>query len=327
MLILSKKNVQSVLQMKELIPTIEHALIEFSRGGCIQPEKRGIDFGTEIGLMEVFIGYLVSDNLIAVKTLNSRKENPPNGRPFIYAHISLIDRHTGETVALIEGGSITAARTAAASAVAARHLSRPESRHLALIGTGRQGRTHLETLLQVRPIEQVTVFDISPESAANFKSECEEKFRVDIHLSTSVQEAVRKADIIQLCTTTVEPVVFGEWVEPGTHINSIASYAPTVCEVDTALVQKSLVVTDTRSEALQGAGELVIPLSRNEINKDHLYGEIGEIAAGSKPGRQSSDQITFFKSMGIAVEDVAAADLIYRRARERNIGNEIMLEE
>lgn len=327
MLILPRGIIQSVLQMKDLIPIIEHSLVEFSMGRCIQPEKKGIDMGTDVGLMEVLIGYLTADKLMAVKTLNSRSENRHRGKPFIYAHISLIDQQTGEPLALIEGGSVTALRTAAASAVAARFLSREDSRYLALIGTGRQGRTHLEALLQVRQLERVTIFDISSESAEKFKAECKEKFQIDIQIASSVEAAVAAADIIQLCTTTVEPVVFGEWVRPGTHINSIASYAPTVREVDTALVQKALVVTDTKNEALKGAGELVIPLSKQEITKEHLYGEIGEIAGGMKTGRSDQDQITLFKSMGIAAEDTAAADYIYRRARELKLGTEVNLEE
>lgn len=326
MLILPRGIIQTVLQMKDLIPIIEHSLIEFSKGRCIQPEKKGIDLGNEGGLMEVLIGYLTADKLMAVKVLNSRSQNRHKGKPFIYAHISLIDQQTGETIALIEGGSVTALRTAAASAVATLYLSREDSRHLALIGTGRQGRTHLEALLQVRPLERVSVFDISNESAEKFKAECETKFQVDIQIASSVEEAVNMADIIQLCTTTVEPVVFGAWVRPGTHINSIASYAPTVREVDTSLVQKALVVTDTRDEALQGAGELVIPLSKGEITEEHLYGEIGEIACGMKTGRRDQDQITLFKSMGIAAEDTAAADYIYRRAKELKLGTEVNLE-
>ena len=327
MLILTRSQVQSLIQMKELIPLVEHALVEFSRGNCIQPEKKGINLGTDTGLLEVLIGYLTEDGLMAVKTLNSRKKNPASGRPLIYADISLIDPETGETLALIEGGSVTASRTAAASAVAARHLSRMESRHLALIGTGRQGRTHLEALLQVRPIDTVTIYDIFPESARKFRSESLEKYDIAINIASSVEEAVREADIIQLCTTTVEPIVFGEWVRPGTHINSIASYAPTVREVDTALVLKAKVVTDTREEALTGAGEIVIPLREGAITKDHLYGEIGEIAGGSKAGRQEEKEISLYKSMGIAAEDVAAADYLYKQAVKQGIGTTVHLED
>jgi len=327
MLILTRSQVQSLIQMKELIPLVEHALVEFSRGNCIQPEKKGINLGTDTGLLEVLIGYLTEDGLMAVKTLNSRKKNPASGRPLIYADISLIDPETGETLALIEGGSVTASRTAAASAVAARHLSRMESRHLALIGTGRQGRTHLEALLQVRPIDTVTIYDIFPESARKFRSESLEKYDIAINIASSVEEAVREADIIQLCTTTVEPIVFGEWVRPGTHINSIASYAPTVREVDTALVLKAKVVTDTREEALTGAGEIVIPLREGAITKDHLYGEIGEIAGGSKAGRQEEKEISLYKSMGIAAEDVAAADYLYQQAVKQGIGTTVHLED
>jgi len=327
MLILTRSQVQSLIQMKELIPLVEHALVEFSRGNCIQPEKKGINLGTDTGLLEVLIGYLTEDGLMAVKTLNSRKKNPASGRPLIYADISLIDPETGETLALIEGGSVTASRTAAASAVAARHLSRMESRHLALIGTGRQGRTHLEALLQVRPIDTVTIYDIFPESARKFRSDSLEKYDIAINIASSVEEAVREADIIQLCTTTVEPIVFGEWVRPGTHINSIASYAPTVREVDTALVLKAKVVTDTREEALNGAGEIVIPLREGAITKDHLYGEIGEIAGGSKAGRQGEKEISLYKSMGIAAEDVAAADYLYKQAVKQGIGTTVHLED
>ena len=327
MLIIPRSVVQDVLEMKKLIPLIENSLKEFSLGRCVQPETKGIDLGTETGLMEVFIGYLKDERLMAVKTLNFRKKNPRMGKPLIYAHITLIDPDTGETLALIEGGSVTASRTAAASAVAAKYLSRTDSCRMALIGTGRQGRTHLEALLQVRPLRRVTIFDKYRESAEKFRSESLRKYDIEIEIAESAESAVGEADIIQLCTTTIEPVVFGAWVRPGTHINSIASYAPSVREVDTELVRKARVVADTRQGALRGAGELVIPLKEGAITEDHLYGEIGEIAAGLKPGRMNDSEITLYKSMGIAAEDAAAADFIYRAAKDHGFGMEVSLEE
>lgn len=327
MLILSRSVINRIMKMEELIPLVEHALVEFSRGNCVQPDKEGLDLGIETGLLEIFLGYLSADQQMAVKILNSRKKNPESGLPLIFATISLIDPDTGETLALIEGGSVTASRTAAASAVAARFLSRPESRRLALIGTGRQGRTHLEALLQVRPINQVSIYDIHRGSAETFRSESLEKYGIKIDIASSVEEAVKDADIIQLCTTTREPVLFGAWVRPGSHINSIASYAPTVRELDTELVLKSKMVTDSRDEALKGAGDLLIPIREGLISGKHLYAEIGEIAGGVKPGRSNPREITVYKSMGIAAEDVVAAAYLYRRALNSQGGIEISLED
>ncbi len=311
----------SLLDMKSLIPMVEEGLVEYSLKKTVRVDKRGLDFGEDVGLVEVFLGHLETQGMTAVKTLNSRKANPAKGKPLIYASISLYDGETGETLALIEGGSVTASRTAAASAVAAKHLSRENSSKLALIGTGRQGRTHLEALLLVRPLRQITVFDIHRESAEAFKEEGEEKYGIAIEIADSVQDAAEGADIIQLCTTTVEPVLFGKWIDAGCHINSIASSAPSVREVDDEIVLRSKCVSDSIPEALRGAGEFI------KLDEKHLYGEIGEIAGGEKSGRSSPEEITFFKSMGLAVEDAVAALFLYRRALEENLGTRIVLED
>jgi len=327
MLLIPQSMVDEIIKMNELIPIIEQSQIEYSQGKCIQPDKRGVELGERIGLLEVFVGYLSKSETMGVKILNSRKKNPANGRPLIYANITLIDSDTGEPIALIEGGSVTASRTAAASAVATRYLSRENSETLALIGTGRQGRTHLESILEVRPIIHVSIYDINPASAISFKQESESKYDIEIDIAPTIEHAVRESDIVQLCTTTKDPVVFGDWISTGTHVNSIASYAPTVREVDTEFILKAKVVTDSRLDALKGAGELVIPMSEGLIRESHLYAEIGEIASGAKTGRSNDEEITFYKSMGMAVQDVVAANYIWKKALAANLGRQINLYE
>ena len=327
MWLLSSSTVKSLIDIKELIPLVEEALIDFSVGASVQPERNGIDLGVNTGLLEVLIGYLPKRQSMAVKALNSRNDNPRNGRPYIYAYITLFDLNTGEALAVMDGAALTAFRTAAGSAVATNYLSRADSRRLLLIGTGRQGRAHLEALRSVRPIETVVVYDIDTERSRAFMQEHTERTGMDIQVGVSLKDDVADADIIQLCTTATDPVILGEWVKAGTHVNSIASYAPSVREADTALLQKSKLVTDNSSDALRGAGELVVAIERGEVTADHLYAEIGEIAAGEKPGRETEDEVTFYKSMGMAVQDVAAATYVYDKALANGLGVNFDLDE
>jgi ornithine cyclodeaminase len=275
--------------------------------------------------MESLSAYFEKGNKLGIKVLNSRFGNPKKGLPLIYASILLFDPEDGSLLCIMDGGALTAARTAAGSAVATRHLSRKESHSCSIIGTGRQGRTHLRSISAVRNITSVSIYDIDGDAALRFEEEMEAELGIPITVHGSVREAVAEADIIALCTTSDKPVLYREWVGKGVHINSIASYSPDICEIDSSLVHAARVFTDSREEALHGAGDLLIPIEEGLFTEEHLAGEIGEVCAGTLEGRTSPDQITLYKSMGLAIQDVAAAYYIYQRAREQKKGEEIAL--
>jgi ornithine cyclodeaminase/alanine dehydrogenase-like protein (mu-crystallin family) len=309
--------------MEELIVVMENAHEEFSAGRSIQPPRSGFELSKYPGLMETLSAYLQESDQLGVKILNSRRANPSQGRPFIYATVLLFAVETGELEAILDGGSITAARTAAASAVATKYLSRQDSQNLAIVGTGRQGRTHLQALTCVRSIRRIALYDTDRDRAEGFQREMSAHFPQPMAIASSVEQAVESADIIALCTSSDRPVLLGKWVKAGTHINSIASYSPKVREVDSELFAAARVVADSKTEALEHAGDVLIPLEEGRVGRDCIYGELGEVVGGRIPGRENDAQVTLYKSMGLAIQDVAAANYLYEKALEQGIGTEI----
>lgn len=321
--LINQTQIETLLDMEELIRVMENAHVEFTAGKSLQPPRSGFVLSKHQGLMETLSCYLEESDKLGVKILNSRARNPSQGHPFIYATVLLISVETGELKAILEGGSITAARTAASSAVSTKYLSRQDSSNLAIIGTGRQGRTHLQAITVTRPIRRITIYDTDGNSATRFQEEMSLRFRQPIEIASSVEEAVEFADVVALCTSSNRPVLLGKWVKPGTHITSISSYSPEVREVDSDLFAAAKIVADSKIEALEHAGDVLIPLQEGRVARDCIYGELGELCSGKISGRQNDEEITLYKSMGLAVQDIAAANYLYEKACEHELGAEI----
>ncbi|HEX2922714.1 MAG TPA: ornithine cyclodeaminase family protein [Chloroflexota bacterium] len=324
-LLLGKRDVAGLLQMDELVPALEAAQIEYSAGKCVQPMRYGVKIPGHPGSLDMMSGYLPDSDALAVKVLSLRTENPNRGLPIIHATALLLDSATGRLLALMDGGAITAARTAAVSGVATRYLARPDATSLGIIGTGRQARTHLWAMTVVRDIRLVRVYNPHQDSALAFKMEMEARFGIPIEVMQTPESVVRGADILVLSTTATEPVVRSEWVSPGMHINSIASATPQVREMESAVVARAKVVVDSREAALHEAGDLLIPISEGLISADHIYGEVGEIAGGIKAGRTSAEEITVYKSLGLAIQDTAVAKVLYEKAVSTGVGLQVDL--
>jgi ornithine cyclodeaminase/alanine dehydrogenase len=324
-LVLGRHDIDSLLEMSDLIPAVEQAQAEYSRGKAVQPMRVGMQIPRHPGSLELMPGYLEESDALAVKVLTGRRENPRVGLPIIHATILLLDPPTGRLLAILDGGSITAARTAAASGVATRYMARAGARVMAAIGTGRQARTHLWAMKCVRPIDQVRAYDLHPESAAAFKQEMESRFGIPVQLCDSAEAAAQGAAVIVLTTNTIEPVLRSDWVEPGTHINSIASATRQVREMDSELIRRAKVVVDSKEAVLDEAGDLIIPIQEGLIGPDHIHAELGELSMGTRSGRESEDEITVYKGVGLAIQDVAAARLLYAKARAAGIGIEAEL--
>ncbi len=321
-LLLSEKDIHALMDMSALIDALISAQVQFSRGNASPPMRYSIKLPRYPGSTDMMPGYLAESNVLAVKVLSSRWNNTAAGLPIIHAAVLLIDPGSGRLMAIMDGGSLTAYRTAAVSGVATRYLSREQASSLAIIGTGRQAGTHLWAMTLVRSVERVVLFDRNMEKAADFKNRMEKKFQCDFELAASAESAVKTADIVVLSTTANEPVLFGQWLREGMHINSIASATPRIRELDSAAIQKSKVVVDSREAALKEAGDLLIPLSEGKIAPGHIYAEIGEIAGGIKPGRVHESEITVYKSLGLAIQDAAAAEWLYQRAVQEGFGTE-----
>ena len=234
--------------------------------------------------------------------------------------VALFDGETGELKALMNGAAITAIRTAAVSALATRLLAREDAGDLALVGSGTQARTHLEALACVRPLHRVRVASRSPERARRFAEEMSGAGKMLVEAMPSVEEAVRGADLIVLATDAAEPVVRREWISAGTHLNAVGASLPTRREVDSATMASSRLFVDRRESTTNEAGDYLIPLAEGVIGPDHIQAELGEVVTGARPGRATRDEITLFKSLGLAIEDLAAAAAVCERALASGVG-------
>jgi alanine dehydrogenase len=296
---LDEATVGRLLRMEEVVPTMERALAGFSGGKVVQPVRTMLPVEEHeglLGLMPAYTGTALGAKLVAFYPKNV-------GVPTHHATILLFEPETGEPLVTMDGRLITEVRTAAVSAVATEHLARPEASVLAIIGSGVQARSHLEALRLVRDFVEVRVW--SPRHAEDFAREH------DVDAAASAEEAVRGADVVVTATTSSTPVLRGEWLSPGAHINAVGAPRPDWRELDAGVLGQARVYVDSREAAQKESGDV---LAAGEV-----FAEIGEVASGTKPGRQDPEEITLFKSLGLAVEDVAAAELVYRKATEKRV--------
>ena len=293
---LDEAAVDRLLRMEEVIPAMERALADFSSGKVVQPVRTMlpvVEHEGFLGLMPAYTGAALGTKLVAFYPHNTDV-------PTHHATILLFKPETGEPLATMDGRLITEVRTAAVSAVATEFLARPDASVLAIIGSGVQARSHLEALRLVRDFREVRVW--SPRRAAAFAEEH------GVRAAAAAEEAVRGADVVVTATTSPTPVLSGEWLSPGVHINAVGAPRPNWRELDDEVLRRSRVYVDSREAAQKESGDVI---AAGEISA-----EIGEVTAGTKPGRRSAEEITLFKSLGLAVEDVATAELVYRKALE-----------
>lgn len=297
-MILDEAAVRDLLHMEELIPVMAGALADLSSGKVVQPMRVMLpvsDHGGFLGLMPAYGGGALGAKLVTFYPNNQ-------GVPSHHAMILLFRPETGEPLVTMDGRLITEMRTAAVSAVASKLLARPDASVLGILGAGVQARSHLEALRLVRPFREVRVW--SPRNARAFAKE------FGILAAASAEEAVRGADVVVVATTSQTPVLFGDWLSPGTHVNAVGAPRPTWRELDDNVLRKARIYVELREAATRESGDI--------IAAGRVDAEIGEVVSGTKPGRQSAAEITLFKSVGVAVEDVVSADLVFRRAVARN---------
>ena len=262
---------------------------------------------------------------LAVKVVSLYPQNLARGLPLIHAAVLAFEAHTGRPVALLEGGALTAIRTGAASGAATELLARPDSRVAAVFGAGVQGRTQLEAVCSARGIQTAWVYDPNPERAAAFIEEMAgaEPIPKDLRSAATPAQAVAQADVICAATTSSTPVFADRDLKPGVHINGVGSYTPEMQEIPSETIRRAYVVVDSRAATLAEAGDLVQPLAQGLITPEHVQAEIGEIILGRKPGRTHPEQITFFKSVGVAVQDAVAAQLALENAHRMGLGQRV----
>jgi len=325
MLILSHHDVRQALPMREAVEAMKRAFAQLSTGQAEVPLRVPVHVPRHNGLTLFMPAYLAADDQMAVKMVSVFNDNPARGLPLIHALVVVIDAQTGAPVAAMEGASLTALRTGAASGAATDLLARPDAAVAAVFGAGAQGRTQLEAVCAVRPIREAWVYDVDPQRAQAYAGEMGGRLGIPVHVAASPAEAVRRADVVCTATTSTTPVFDDADVRPGTHINAVGAYTPQMREVPTETVLRARVVIDHRTASLAEAGDLLIPIREGRMTEEHIWAELGEIVAGLKPGRLSPDEITLFKSVGVAVQDVAAAAAVLEAARRQNLGVEVPL--
>ena len=292
-MILDEGAVRDLLRMEDLIPVMASALADLSSGKVVQPMRVMVpiaDHGGFLGLMPAYGGAL------GAKLVTFYPNN--QGVPTHHAVIVLFRPETGEPLVTMDGRLITEMRTAAVSAVATKCLARPEASVLGILGAGVQARSHLEALRLVRTFREIRVW--SPRNARAFAKQ------FGIRAAASAAEAVRGADVVVVATTSQTPVLLGEWLSAGTHINAVGAPRPTWRELDDTVLRAARIYVESREAATRESGDV--------IAAGRVDAEIGEVVTGAKRGRESAGEVTLFKSVGVAIEDVATADLVYRKA-------------
>ncbi len=324
-LVISQREVPALLPMKECVDAMAEALRATSRGDAVLPLRSMVWLPDRSGLLGLMPAYLGSPRAFGLKVVSVMPGNHGTQYDSHQGVVLLFDVENGALLTVIDATSITAIRTAAVSGAATRLLAREDASDLAILGSGVQARTHLEAMHAVRPLRRVRVWSRDPARARAFTERESRRFTFPIETVADARDAVSGADLI--CTTTAsrEPVLHGDWIAPGAHINAVGACFASSRELDTRAVVRSRLYVDLRESALHEAGDFLIPKAEGAIGDDHIVGELGEALLGRVPGRRSPDEITLFKSLGIAIEDLAAAHLIYKTALERGAGTALEL--
>jgi len=306
---------------------MKRAYASLSDGKADAPLRTRLPIPPHNGLALFMPAYVQTDETeaLAVKIVSIHPENPKRGLPYIHAAVLVLEAETGRAMALLEGGSLTAIRTGAGSGAAMDLLARKDSRVVAIFGAGVQGRTQLEAACTVRNIQSAWVYDANRESAEKFAAEMAGRGSVprNLRAAESPAQAASEADIICTATTSTHPVFADADVKSGAHISAIGSYTPEMQEVPAETVTRAKIVVDSRSATLAETGDLLKPMQAGLFDETHIHAELGEIVLGRKPARTSESEITYFKSVGIAVQDAMAAQLALQNAEKMGLGQKV----
>jgi ornithine cyclodeaminase/alanine dehydrogenase-like protein (mu-crystallin family) len=327
-LVLSRREGEDLLDLDELIDALAGAMADLTAGRASVPDRIGALVPEREGLLVAMPGYTPSAGALASKLVTLFPGNAGTALPTHQAVIVVFDRDNGRPAALLDGTAITAIRTGAGSALATRLLAREDAASIAILGTGVQARSHARAVTRVRAFKELRLAGRDRAKAEALAGELQRELDLAVRAAATWEEACDGADVVCATTHALEPVLRREWLAPGAHVTSVG-YNPRGREVDDATVADALVVVESRDAALApapaGSNDLLQPIERGLISADHVHAEIGELVEGRRPGRNSSEQITLYKSVGVAVQDGAAAALVLRAARERGAGREVDL--
>lgn len=328
MLSLTRADLRLLMPMTDAITIMKEAFTELSAGRAEAPLRTVLHEASR-NLDTLFMpAFVPSLDALGLKVVSVAQDNPSKGLPVIHAVVFLVDPETGQPLALLDGTYLTALRTGAVSGAATDLLARPESKTLVVFGAGAQGVTQAAAVCAVRPIERIIAVDVQDRYLDRFRDTVARDWpELSRRLETSTDASVaQEADVICTATTSKQPVFRDEDIKPGTHINGVGAYTPEMQEIPSETVARASVFVDQREAALSEGGDLIIPLDAGIIDREHVHGELGELASGDVQGRRSNSEITLFKSVGNAIQDVAVAREVVRRATGAGLGTNIQLD-
>jgi ornithine cyclodeaminase/alanine dehydrogenase-like protein (mu-crystallin family) len=320
-LILNHSEVEALLPMRECISVMAEALSSFARGEMHQPLRMVVKPPAAAGVIAMMPAYRSgADAIFGLKAICVFPGNAAKGKDAHQGGVLLFDGETGEPLAMMNASAITAIRTAAVSGVATRALAREDACDLTIIGAGVQARSHLFAISCVRSLKRARIVSRNLDHAQQLVAEMQKHFDFPLSAVADAQDALLDADLIVTATTAYEPVVQRDWIAPGTHINAVGTYSRKAREIDTATMVDATIVVDARESALNEAGDYLIAASEGAIGPENIRAELGEILIGNSIGRTTRDEITLFKSLGLALEDLSAAAYLYQKARREDTG-------
>ena len=322
--LLSRNDVMQLLMMNDQINILEKAFTDLSNGQTIMPQRTPIIAENHNGLALFMPAYVKGMGALGAKIVTVYKENLPKyNLPTILGTISLLDDKTGAPIAIMDGGYLTAMRTGGVAGLATKYLARKDAEVHTLFGTGGMARTHAWAVDQASNIEKLILISVdSQEKKEAFRDSLKDIIKCEIEIADNPQTAVEAADVVTLITSSKDPIIDGDWIKPGTHINGIGSHAPAMRELDTKTVVKSKVICDLVEACKPEAGDFIIPVNNGEWSWDNAHGSLGDVITGKILARESDDEITLFKSVGLAIQDMSTALHVYNQANKKNIGTD-----
>ena len=323
-ILLNRSDVQKLLPMSKAIDVLEAAFAELAAGTAEMPNRTVITDPDVEGWIAYMPSYLKSRGALGVKAVTVYKGNPEKfGLPTTIGTILVQDSQTGVVVAAMDGGFLTGIRTGAGSGVATRHLARRNSKVAGVLGTGVMARGQVLALAEAADLETILIYSRNGKDARQaFADEFAETTGLEINVADSAEALVRESDIVTLITSASEPIVDASWWKPGTHINAVGSHAAGLRELDSATVKMAKVVCDQKEACLNEAGDIRIPISEGLYSADDIHGDLGAVVNGMIPGRSGDEEITLFKSVGLAIQDISCASLVYEQAKAQGVGLE-----
>jgi alanine dehydrogenase len=315
---LNRKEVESLLDMKGTLKVVEEAFRQHGLKKVQMPPKLYLYFKNHNGDLRTMPGYLEEQDITGVKIVNVHPDNPKIGLPTVMALMILNSTETGAPLAIMDGTYLTDMRTGAAGGVAVKYLARKNAKTVGFVGTGNQARSQLLAISEIIDIHEIKATSTSEKQTLAFKDDMELKIECEITAKKTIRE-VCDCDILVTTTPSRQPIVMNEWISEGTHINAIGADAPGKEELDPLILKRAKVIVDDIQQASH-SGEVNVPISKGSLSVEDIFGELGEVIIGKKKARMKDSDITVFDSTGLAIQDIATADMVYRKALGANVG-------